>query len=109
MKMYGGVDVFLILALDEGELLASCPNCFTPGGKAISTHWIGGSVSPRTGLDDMKRIKILTLPGFKLQPSAVQPVASCYTDYAILALESMTTEAKFNNHLYNYLTNTTTP
>jgi hypothetical protein len=31
------------------------------------THWIGGFVSPRAGLDVEKR-KFLTLPGVKLQP-----------------------------------------
>jgi hypothetical protein len=29
-------------------------------------HWIGGLVGPRTGLGDMERRKILTLPVFEL-------------------------------------------
>jgi hypothetical protein len=33
----------------------------------------------------MERRKIWHLPGFELDPSAVQPVASRYTDYAIPA------------------------
>jgi hypothetical protein len=35
----------------------------TPG-----THWIGGWVGPRAGLDDMEKGKFLTLPGLKLRP-----------------------------------------
>jgi hypothetical protein len=40
-------------------------------GKSPSTHWIGGWVDPRAGLDS--------------DPSVVQPVASRCTDYAVLA------------------------
>jgi hypothetical protein len=38
---------FLTLALDGGR--------FTPGERAPGTHWIGGWVGPRTGLDAVKR------------------------------------------------------
>jgi hypothetical protein len=34
---------------------------FTPG-----THWIGGCVDPRAGLDDMEKSKLLPLPGLEL-------------------------------------------
>jgi hypothetical protein len=37
-------------------------------------------VDHRTGLDDLEKIKFLTLPGLELQP-----VARSYTDYAIPA------------------------
>jgi hypothetical protein len=54
MKSYGGVDayfhVFFTSALVAGERSASRPGRFTPG-----THWIGGWVGPRAGLDDMER------------------------------------------------------
>jgi hypothetical protein len=50
----------------------------TPG-----THWIGGWVDARTGLDDVEKRKCLTLPRLELEPSVVQPAASRYTDYAI--------------------------
>jgi hypothetical protein len=40
-------------ALDVGEWSASCPGHFTP-----STHWIGGSVGPRAGLDMVSKRKI---------------------------------------------------
>ena len=39
---------------------------------------------PRAGLDDVEK-KLLTLPRLELDPSAVQPVASRYTDYPIPA------------------------
>jgi hypothetical protein len=54
MKTYGGVNVythlFLTLALVGGEWSASCPGRFTP-----CTHWIGGSMNPKAGLDDMEK------------------------------------------------------
>jgi hypothetical protein len=59
---------FLSSALVGGEWSASCPSHFAPREGAPSTHWIGSWVSPRAGLDDMKRRKILPLPGLKLQP-----------------------------------------
>jgi hypothetical protein len=67
MKTYGGVDVlihiFLTSALVRGEWSASRPGRFTPGEIAPGTHWIGGWVDPRAGLDDMEKRKFLTLPG----------------------------------------------
>jgi hypothetical protein len=71
MKAYGGVDVeihvFLTSALVEGEWSASRPCRFTPGKRAApSTHWIGGWVDPRAGLDDMEKRKLLTLLGLEL-------------------------------------------
>jgi hypothetical protein len=38
---------------------------------------LGGS---RAGLDDVEKRKFFTLPGLELDPSAVQPVVSSYTD-----------------------------
>jgi len=53
--MYWGMEVqlqsFLKAALDGGEWSASRPCGFTPGVRALGTHWIGGWVSPRAGLD----------------------------------------------------------
>jgi hypothetical protein len=50
MKTYGGdggiAPSFLNSTLDGGEWSASRPCRFTPG-----THWIGGLVVPRFGLD----------------------------------------------------------
>jgi hypothetical protein len=72
MKAYGGMDVqiriFLTSALDGCEWSASRPGRFTPGGRAPGTHWIGGWVGPRAGLDYMEKRKFLTLPGLELRP-----------------------------------------
>jgi hypothetical protein len=72
MKTYGGVDVwihiFLTSALAGGEWSASRLYRFTLGERAPGTHWIGGWVDPRAGLDDMEKRKILPLPGLELRP-----------------------------------------
>jgi hypothetical protein len=60
--------IFLTSALAGGEWLASRPGRFTPGERAPGTHWIGGRVRPRAGLDDVEKRKFLTLPGIKLRP-----------------------------------------
>jgi hypothetical protein len=71
MKAYRGVDVqihiFLTSALAGGEWSASRPGRFRPGETAPGTHWTGGWVDPRAGLDMEKR-KSLTLPGLELRP-----------------------------------------
>jgi hypothetical protein len=71
MKAYGWVDVwihiFLTSALVVGEWSASRPCRFTPGEIASGTHWIGGWVDPRTGLDDVEKRKFLTVPGLELR------------------------------------------
>jgi hypothetical protein len=36
---------------------------FTPGERAPGTHWIGGWVGPRAGLDDVEKRKLI-LPQF---------------------------------------------
>jgi hypothetical protein len=77
---------FLDLRLVGGEWSASHPGRFTPGERAPGTHWIGGWVDPRTGLNDAEKIKFLTLPGLgNSNPFVVHPVASRYTDYAMPA------------------------
>jgi len=40
----------LTSALDEGQWSASLLGCFTPSVRAPGTHWIGGWVSPRSGM-----------------------------------------------------------
>jgi hypothetical protein len=59
MKAYGGVDVytdvFLTSALVGGEWSDSRPGRFTPRERTPGTHWIGGWVNPRAGLEDMKK------------------------------------------------------
>jgi hypothetical protein len=72
MKAYGGVGVqihiFLTSALAGGEWSASRFGRFTPGEKAISTHWRGGWVDPRAGLDNVEKRKCLILQGLELRP-----------------------------------------
>jgi hypothetical protein len=67
-----GVDVqihiFLTSALVEGERSTSRPDRFTSGERAPFTHWIGGWVDFRAGLDDLEKRKFLTLPGLELRP-----------------------------------------
>jgi hypothetical protein len=53
----------LTSALAGGDWSASRPGVFTP-----HTHWIGGWVDPRAGLDDVEERKFLTLPGLELRP-----------------------------------------
>jgi hypothetical protein len=72
MKTYRGVDVlihiFLTSAQAGGDWSASRLGRFTPGEKAPGTHWIGGWVGPRAGLDYMEKWKILTPPGLEFRP-----------------------------------------
>jgi hypothetical protein len=71
MKAYRGVDVeihmFLFSALAGGEWSASRLCRLTPEERAPDTHWIGGWVDPRAGLDDLET-KFLSLPGLELRP-----------------------------------------
>jgi hypothetical protein len=41
------------------------PRAFNPGERAPGTHWIGGWVGPRAGLDDVEKTKFFTLPGLR--------------------------------------------
>jgi hypothetical protein len=72
MKTYGGVGVqihvFLTAALVGGEWSASRLGRLTPGEGARGSHWVGGWVDPRNILDDVEKIRLLTLPGLELRP-----------------------------------------
>jgi hypothetical protein len=67
-------------------VVTSPPCRFTPGKIAPDTHWIGGWMGCRAGLDDVKSRKILPCRDSNPDPSAVQPIGSCYTDQAIRAV-----------------------
>jgi hypothetical protein len=55
----GGISTnYLTSALDGGELSASRRGSFTPKERAHGTHWIGGWVGPRAGLDAVVNSKI---------------------------------------------------
>jgi hypothetical protein len=87
MKAYGGMDVyihiFLNSALVRGNWSASRPGRFTPGERVPRTHWRGGRVGHRAGLDDVEKREILSLSGLELRPLGLP--ASSYTDCAIAA------------------------
>jgi hypothetical protein len=44
------------------------PSRFTSEERATGTHWIGGWVDPRAGLDTVEKRKFLTVPGLELRP-----------------------------------------
>jgi hypothetical protein len=72
MKAYRGIEVkihiFLTSAVTAGDWSASRPCRFTPGERAPGTHWIGGWVDTRAGLDDVEKRKFLILPGLEFRP-----------------------------------------
>jgi hypothetical protein len=66
-KAYGGEDVYIHIfstsTLAGSERSASRLGRFTTEERAPNTHWIGGWVDRRAGLDDAEKRKFLTLPG----------------------------------------------
>jgi hypothetical protein len=73
-------------------LVSFKPLPFHPRERATGTHFIGGWVDPRADLDDMEKWKYFTLPGLELPPPlVVQPVASRYTDWAIIGTSDKAT------------------
>jgi hypothetical protein len=70
MNAYVGVDVLFHVFFTSallGEWTALRFGRFTPGERAPGTHWTGGWIGPRTGLDDVGRT-FFTLPGLELRP-----------------------------------------
>jgi hypothetical protein len=55
---HGGVEAYIhatiAFAIDNGEWSASRSGLFTSGETGASTHWTGGWMGPRTGLDAAK-------------------------------------------------------
>jgi hypothetical protein len=49
-------------------MVSFTPRPHYPRGNGPGTHWIGGWVDSRAGLDDVEKRKFLTLPGFELRP-----------------------------------------
>jgi len=49
------------LVLGGGEWSALHPGCFTSREGACSTHWVGGWVGPRAGLDAVVKRKLLVI------------------------------------------------
>jgi len=72
MKAYWGT-AFLTSAIHVGEYhSASRPGRFTPRENAPGTHWIGGWVSPRAGLDEVVR-RIIPSPYRDSKPRSSSP------------------------------------
>jgi hypothetical protein len=60
---------------------SQAPVALYPRGKEPRTHWTGGGVGLRAGLNKDARGKILSpLPGSNLDRSVVEPVIRHYTD-----------------------------
>jgi hypothetical protein len=57
----------LISTLAGGEWSASRPGRLIAEERAPGTHWIGGWVDPRAGLEDLEKRNFLTLPGLELR------------------------------------------
>jgi hypothetical protein len=72
---------FLTLALVGGQWSALRPCLFTPGEIAPGTHWIGGWLGLRAGLDAVKKKKYLDSVGNRTP--ALQFVARFSTDRAV--------------------------
>jgi hypothetical protein len=60
--------MFLTSALVGGEWSTSRPGRFNSAEIARGTHWMGGWVALRAGLDDLEKRKFLTLPGLEIRP-----------------------------------------
>jgi len=77
--MYGWVEVqlfaFLPLGLDGGEWLASYPSHLTPTERVPSTHWTGGWVGHRAGLDKVVKWKNPFIAPAKNWTLVIQPIA----------------------------------
>jgi hypothetical protein len=78
--------IFLTSVLAGGDWSASRSGRFTSEERAPGSHWIGGWVDPRAGLDDLENENSYPHRDLNPSPSVVQPVASRYSDYAIPAL-----------------------
>jgi hypothetical protein len=68
---------FFNSALDGGEWSASQTGRFTPRERDPGTHWIGGSVGSRAGLDAVVKGKV---PSHHRQSKSDNPAVSRYTD-----------------------------
>jgi hypothetical protein len=60
----------LTSTLDRGEWSASLPSHFTTGEIVPGTHWIGGWVGSKAGLDAVGKKKVLPLPSIEPWPSS---------------------------------------
>jgi hypothetical protein len=76
---------FLELGTGWKIVVSFTPRPFYPQGRSPGTHWIGGWVGFRDGLDDVEKRRFLTLPGIKLRPlGRPARIQSLYTLYIVL-------------------------
>jgi hypothetical protein len=79
MEVLGGVEVwldaFLTPALNARHWSASRSGRFSPRERALCTHWVGGRVDPRVGLDAAMVNRKVTVPAGN-RTSVVQPALS---------------------------------
>jgi hypothetical protein len=73
------IHIFLTSTLAGGVWSTSRPGRFATGERAPGTHWIGGWMNPRTGMDDVEKRKFLILPGLEPRPLCSPAVVSRYT------------------------------
>jgi hypothetical protein len=71
---------FLDLDTSWRRVVGFTPRPLYSRGNGPRTHWIGGSVGPRAGLDYMERENSSPYRYPNSDTSVVQPVASRYTD-----------------------------
>jgi hypothetical protein len=76
---------FLDLGTSWRWVVSSTPLPLYPRERVPGTHFVGGWVDPRAGLDHMEKWKFLPHRDSYSRPPIVQPVASRYTDWAIPA------------------------
>jgi hypothetical protein len=72
------------------------PAALPPGKRAPSTHWIGGWVNPRAGLDDMERRTFFTLRELELRPLGPPALSQ--------SLYRLPSDSRTINHLFFYKT-----
>jgi hypothetical protein len=86
----GGIArLFLTSVLDGGEWSTSIPGRFTPGERALGTHWIEGWMGPRAGVEAMEKRKIScpcqeSKPGRSVRSSWLHRLR--YPDYLLLPI-----------------------
>jgi hypothetical protein len=86
IKAQSGVELYLYLFLTSVQMVAGGQRhdpAALPSGKRRGSHYNGYECAPGLLWMDAKKRKYLAPLGFK--DRTIQPIASCYNDYAVLA------------------------